>query len=522
MEKKATVSGVLPLILIAACGEPGPQFQQKAEAILVPPGVVITTTHPEVAEVNPNTGGTCSGTLIRSHWLMTASHCFAGTGAIDSSGGTVSFTDKNGNPQSAQYTNAYRYTTQPSGYAAVNDMALVRLNSDIPAATILPATISLRYPTTGETVQVVGYGCTDRTTQAGVGTKRMATVSWPTNVLCPGDSGGPLFLSDGTMAGINDAAGDQYGDLVDKKWEIESMIRQLDGNLEYGIDRAGNDITHLTTSSATACKAACTQSASCRAFSYQIAEQTCWLKNGVMPAGFSDDNIAGVPDEYAVGWNSVGNDIASYVSTDPNFCHYTCSNTVSPTRCVAWEVDGNTGRCYVKSAVTPTPGGPNNIMLGILRTPENNTARPGGDYASFSGSNVTDCTVRCAQDSRCQAWGLGNGICNLKSVVSEAIASAGIQSGFRRGLVFFGDYRGSDLSSFTLPGCPLAGDAFCAGNDNPLLRPQVCQAACQTTNGCKAWTMDLTTSICYLKNGIPALVSSPGSITGTNTTALDW
>jgi hypothetical protein len=500
-------------LLTVACGAEGEEMTVSVSPI-IPPGAP-STAHPEVAQITVfGGGGSCSAVLIQPRYLLSNSHCFASTSGIDTTGGAVQFVDTNGNqiPGGFTWTTAYRFTLQAPGYAAPNDIALVRITPSMPVATVRPATIATRRPTVGESVQVVGWGCNNRTTGGGVGVKRMATVPWPSNVSCPGDSGGGLFLADGTLGYVIAAPGDLFGDIVDHKFEIEEMIRSLEG-FDFGVDRPGNDINNFITPTAASCKTLCFRNSACRAFSYELNISKCWLKRGVMKAAFNDNNVSGTPDEFLTGFDSIGNVITSFAETDIRVCGNRCAMQRTPTPCVAYTVNADTGRCTLKSAVAQLTTNAA-VTLGILRSPEAKTDRVGGDFANLPASSAGACMQHCEGDSRCLAWTLNGGTCFLKDLPTDALASSVAQSGFRRGLEFFQDYRGSDLTSFTLPGV--------GGDTRPYLRPQVCQAACRNNGFCRAWTMDRTSSTCFLKSAIPTRVSSPGSVTGRSHTGLFW
>jgi len=342
----------------------------------------------------------------------------------------------------------------------------------------------------------------------------MAEATWPSAVVCSGDSGGGMFLGDGRLAGVNATRDtvDRFGDVVDHKFEIEEMIRQIDGNFEFGVDRPGNDYQSSAASDASGCKSLCESDQRCKAFSFQKSQKRCWLKSGVMALVFNDNNTSGLPNDVLPGRDSVGHDIKSFLSKDVLACGSACSTQTEP-RCVAYAVNASTGRCYLKSAVGIVSSN-KNVTLGFIRSPETDTDRNGGDYFNFPSNSPDECASRCAKDGRCQAWTVNQGRCWLKEFPRDATQSPGAVSGFRRGLEFFLDYRGSDLSQFVLPGV--------ADDSRPLLRAQYCQAACDGNPACKAWTVDRTTSICYLKSDIPQRVDSPGSITGRKGTALRW
>lgn len=151
----------------------------------------------------------CSGTLIASDIVLTANHC-----TQDESGNLVSlkFT------LAAQYSTAASWTTVSSIQRySTQDVAILKLATpligvEVSEITLSPATQSFL----NRNVEIVGYGDSKTSSgtvkeDSGAGIKRKGTsllfrlddnqatlVSKPSTtnqVVCPGDSGGPMFIS---------------------------------------------------------------------------------------------------------------------------------------------------------------------------------------------------------------------------------------------------------------------------------------------------------------------------------------
>ena len=157
---------------------PTPAFADKIK------GGTVTNERPEVGVF-----GGCTATLVASDVLITAAHC-VNYASSDYSQHTFRIDGLDGRAH-IYGVERYRSLDQRLGD---NDIAIVRLAEPVPESVAKPVPIASDQPADGESLTVYGYGCTDWG-RSPDGQKRKASFAMggPSDTLCPGDSGGPVF-----------------------------------------------------------------------------------------------------------------------------------------------------------------------------------------------------------------------------------------------------------------------------------------------------------------------------------------
>jgi hypothetical protein len=129
----------------------------------------------------------CTATMFSSAHFITAAHCISYAGL--SAGGTLTLA---GNDVPVD-----RIFSMGHNQLGTDDLAVGQLAGPLPSG-ITPAVIGRAAPSFDTVITQFGFGCTSRDdVNQGAGTKRFRTFTRAQahNVGCPGDSGGPSFLS---------------------------------------------------------------------------------------------------------------------------------------------------------------------------------------------------------------------------------------------------------------------------------------------------------------------------------------
>ncbi|MET8756199.1 RICIN domain-containing protein [Streptomyces sp. NPDC004667] len=168
-----------------------------------------TGTHPYAVRINLGdeaNSRACSGTLVDRFWVLTASSCFAATP------GTPVTAGKPALKTTATLSDGKTVEITEIAPRDDRDAALVRLSTAV--TTIAPAPLATAAPATGADLTAAGFGRTKTewvpdklhtgTFTVGPATATtLAITGKGADVLCKGDTGGPLLNSAGQVVGVN-------------------------------------------------------------------------------------------------------------------------------------------------------------------------------------------------------------------------------------------------------------------------------------------------------------------------------
>jgi V8-like Glu-specific endopeptidase len=513
------------LLLLAGClADPTSAIDQEIVG-----GGTQTWQRPEVGSFTMR----CGATLIGPMHAITAAHCLV----PEYTGTTPAAAERFimiGSVQGIELipiadihtfaSKRYEYTLSGS---MTSDVALLTLEHPVTMAEAVPVALATHRPTFGDRSTLWGFGCTKRGKHDG-GAKQYYSFSFGTltMVLCPGDSGGPVFYGEAlerrAIWGINsdyigvgdwDYWTDVFGDVVGFGQQIEALMRGW-GVYEVGFDRPGPSYQTFPAADPWECLDACNRDHHCRSFTFGAIASTevCQLKQGVGDLTPSAGMIAGLPTVSEWGIARPGGDYSDFAITEDRveLCAAACARD---SWCLAYTyVDATAsepGHCYLKDEVFPAVDCASCTSGTYERAAEYSQDRPGLDYETREVFGDRECERACAADALCLAytyvpdpqWGyFGN--CNLKNGVPSPVESQGLISGVKRGVETDLDRPGAEYQSF------------------PIITPsaEICQAACAADEPCQAWVYEPATptglASCHLKNAIPYGVITKGFVSG--------
>lgn len=216
------------------------------------------------------------------------------------------------------------------------------------------------------------------------------------------------------------------------------------------------------------------------------------------------------------GYDHRGNDYDDFRADDVEECRRACERD---RRCKAYAFNLRTKVCYLKDGVSARERNIDTVTGTKERWAED-TDRDfseeegydyrGGDFDSFRADGVRECRRACSRERRCVAYTfnersetcyvkdrIGNRQRNEDTITGVREGSGGSWSGRNELTEERGyDYRGGDYRSFRSSGVSR------------------CKDDCRDDRRCKAYTFNLETETCYLKDRVGNYQSNRDTVTG--------
>ncbi|HKU37935.1 MAG TPA: PAN domain-containing protein [Polyangiales bacterium] len=513
-------------------------------------GIIDRVNHPEVVQFTAGSGGQCTATMITRRYFVTAAHCVAY--ASRATGGTITFTALGGSPLPVQEVFAFAGSptlwqtsscslpgnTNPycSTGVGLADVALGRLAADAPAAGWTPARISSSGPAGTEVVNLWGYGCGVRPPANWDRRTFTSTYNTTGGVICPGDSGGPVFRADGTIGAIISGGNgtiDVFADLPSYKLRIQRMIRQLEGGLNPGIDLHAADIpgqAFVITPDARECRTTCQKNKACRAWTWLSGTNRCYQKDATADWSPRDGAVSGTIepiDPFIWGgldtpFDLPGSNLPGMPVSAPSVADCARQCWENSFLCRAYTYVSTTAKCWLKGSV-PAPSTASSCVQS--RTCVSGIRRFAGSrdysYNDILGpypSNELQCPIDCMSSPGCQAFTFWNGSCWLKAPAPPA---GNIQNGLTSD-VRSGFYYNSEILNLT----PYKTIVLASGM-SARPEPQACAAACsRESTRCQSWTMQTQNSTssmditCLLYDSVGFAYPRNGAVSGVRALQL--
>jgi hypothetical protein len=217
------------------------------------------------------------------------------------------------------------------------------------------------------------------------------------------------------------------------------------------------------------------------------------------------------------GYDHRGGDYDHFRADDVDDCRRTCERD---RRCQAYTFNLRTEVCYLKDEVRSRERNIDTVTGSKERwgddfdddfSEEEGYDYRGGDFDSFRSDDVRDCRRTCSRERRCVAYTFNERteMCYLKDEVRTRQRNSETITGVRD--VRGGEWPDDDDDLTEERGYDYHGGDY---DDFEAASVSACKNACRRDDRCVAYTFNLETETCYLKDRIGDYRRNADTVTG--------